>query len=323
MWGNRGLKAWYGGEPFEKALGLGQEDAVRMWRQFIASLHVPDELVAEMKQRYAAPSMFERRCPHAVANLYVRLGACTGSGRTDCGLETFDEIADMDPENPVHILKKIQWLASTCRAGRAHIDELLGNGELLKSQPLKAYALCGDIAWTLGDRKKSLECYDRALGMAYDDYSRRLLSIKVWAAGQEGAIADRYREYLVCDRDKPAASSVERLAVLLAAALEQPDLGLTHYLIARNLLNAGSFEPAAMYLEESLALADLDPGAPLPRLEAMLLLAECLAKVPSRRSEAWALLAQLEAEPGLSPAMTHRMADLREFLQFLESAGEE
>ncbi len=322
MWGIEGLKAWYGGKPFEEALGLKREDAVRMWRQFMASIEVPDELVAEMKQRYAAPSIFERRCPHAVANLYVKAGACMDEGRMDCALETLDSIAAVDPDNPVHGLTAITWLSSRCMAAREHIGQLLGNRELVESKPLKVYGLCGDIAWTVGDREKSMECYGQALDRAYDDYSRRLLAIKMWAAAQEGTLSERYREYLVCDRYGSASSFADRLAVLLTAVLDQPDLGLTHYLIARNLYNAGSFEAAARYLEESLALADLDPEAPLPVQEAELLLAECLLKIPSRRDEALPMLAQLAGRPGLSPAMTHRIGDLQELARFLGSAAE-
>jgi tetratricopeptide (TPR) repeat protein len=321
MWGSGALAAWYGGASFRAAVGVSGEDAVRLWREFLASQEVEPGLVAEMKRLYASPSIFRRTCPHAVAGLAGEAGACMAQGDVACGLERFAAIEELDVGNPLHALHRLQWLSSMCRAPAGEIEALLEGGRLSGYQTLGAHALCGDVAWAAGDAQRASACYGKALAEAYDDYDLRLLRIKAWAVEEGGEISALYRRYLVCDEGAPAQTSAAKLGPLLAALLVQPGQPVTYYLVGRNLFNEESHEAAAAFIEKALSLFAIDPESPFPEDEALLVLADCYLRTPGKAASARPILDELLSRKDLSPSEKFRAGEMKEYLAFLDFQG--
>jgi tetratricopeptide (TPR) repeat protein len=271
----------------------------------------------EMERRYAAPSIFERRCPHAVAVLYDRIGEAMGEGRVGEALDLAGEIRRMDPANPMHALGKARILLASCRCGESEGARLLGDEALKKTQPLAVYSLAGDIAWAAGDTGRAEQYYEAALESAFDDYNRRLLQIKLWAARQGGELSLLLRKYFICSEGSLFESSFSRVALLLLMKEKFPNIPLIPYLLGRNLFNEGCYEAAAACLEEALSLSEERPGVPMPRKEALLLLGSCAVNLPGGEEKAREVTWKLEREKDLSPAESFRMGELKEYLEFV------
>ncbi|MFH1434137.1 MAG: hypothetical protein ABIJ56_00335, partial [Pseudomonadota bacterium] len=115
-WGTGALAKWYGGMDFEDAAGVSEKQAAAKWRAFITGMDVAPQLVSDVKRRYAAPSIFDRTCPHAVANLYERAGQCEGRGDIGGGLDAFSRIEHLDGKNRVHALSRARFITGACMA---------------------------------------------------------------------------------------------------------------------------------------------------------------------------------------------------------------
>ncbi|MBK9070468.1 MAG: hypothetical protein IPL79_05645 [Myxococcales bacterium] len=115
-----GVAAWQAlyrnGGDTQAALQLSLSQLEANWRQFLAGVALPDGAVEAVRERYARPSVFVRRCPHDVAALMETLrtrtpGEASPSGR----LATLHAICNLMP-TPDMMLALGQWSITSARA---------------------------------------------------------------------------------------------------------------------------------------------------------------------------------------------------------------
>ncbi len=318
-WGTGALAKWYGGMDFEDAAGVSEKQAAARWHQFIAGLDVSPQLVSDVKRLHGEPSIFDRTCPHAVANLYKKAGLCSGRGDIGGGLDAFSRIEHLDGKNRVHAMSRIRFITSACMATGSDLTQLLEEAQLKKQRPLDLYSLAGDIAWAAGSGRMAGRYFSSALEHAGSDYDRRLLVIKKWAAGLEEGLSRSFRNYFVCSRDDYPQTSLSKAAGLLDIIEEHPHIAVTYYLFGRVMLNEGKPGTAASYLDKALRVHEMNDVGPLPRIEALLVLTECRLRLPGGLEKAGQAMALLEKEKNLSHAQAFRLAELEQHAKYLQS----
>ena len=317
-WGTGALAKWYGGAGFEDAAGVSEKQAAAKWRQFIAGLDVAPQLISDVKRLYGAPSIFERTCPHAVANLYEEAGTCAGRGDIGGVLEAFSRIEHMDGKSRIHVLRRIRFITRACMATGSDLTQLLEEAQLKKDRPLDIFSLAGDIAWAAGNNQMASGYFSAALEHAGSDYDRRLLAIKKWAAGTEEGLSRSFRNYFVCSRDDYPKTPLSQAAGLLDIIEMHPHLAVTYYLFGRVMLGEGRPETAASTIDKALRIHEMNDVGPLPRTEALLVLAECSLRLEDGREKALQAMALLEKEKNLSHAQAFRLSELEQHAEFLQ-----
>jgi tetratricopeptide (TPR) repeat protein len=310
--GAASLRAWYAGAGFEEAFGIGRREAVGRWREMLGRLDVSRRWVEAMELRYSEPAIWERPCPHQVANIVEDARRAASSGELDRAAKLVGRACAIAPEDEHLALAHLGLAVSRGRSEEARdlLAELrrspLADGPLAPA--LRARS--GDLAWLRGDGRRAAHEYEDALAMTPEDAERRLLLMKRWAARFEGADGD-LRGYLLGTwrphRPREAA------AMLGEIAAEHPHVAQIRYLLGRALVNAGEFEEGA---SELLRSQELDPGLDLVEGEALWLAGWAFARC-GRIEEARDALARLEAMPPPTPALAYRARVLAEVVEAL------
>lgn len=108
-----GVTAWQtlyrNGGDTQAALGLSLAQLEANWRRFLAGIVLPDGAVEAVRERYARPSVFVRRCPHDVAALMESLRTRPASAAAPSDrLATLHAICNLMP-TPDMLLALGQW----------------------------------------------------------------------------------------------------------------------------------------------------------------------------------------------------------------------
>lgn len=258
------------GGDFEAAYGVGRDRLERAWRDMLAGLDVPDTVVEAQRERFRGTSVFARPCPHAVAKRYREALELLGAGQRQDAIAQMREVCSDSLLEPRYLLQLGDMLYGD-EADRPEAETrwaLLAVDDRGVTVSLRAQALrrLASAAAQRGDwaRTRQLIAYARTLPLDLDE--RRELDAMGVTLAHTGPAAEHLRAYFFrvdkprtgAPGEAPSDKTPTPLQAAAAAAEAEPSLGLAHYLLALQQMNADDYAAAARSFE--LALARPLPG---------------------------------------------------------------
>jgi hypothetical protein len=238
-----------GRAAFRDAYARGVRDPeglARSYSAFLAALPSRSRATALARQRFAAPGIVHRPCPHEVAELERQARSATDAHEA---ARVWSHCVKLEPDDPGLLL---QLRRAQLRAGDAAGAAETGRRALSHpklSEPLRAALLTeiGDEAWRRDDAATARDRYDEARTLVQPEPQERALLARLWA------LADSRRwpplRRLLADGDAGA----ETVALLEELAVAEPREGLPRYLVAKQLQNRAEWASCARRAREALS----------------------------------------------------------------------
>ena len=214
--------------------------------KFLESFAEPERAVTLASQRFAAPAIVRKRCPHEVAALQRE----AAQARDPASAATlWARCAEMEPGDPANLvaLRRAQAAAKDFAAARATEEKALAHPRL--SRPLRAQLLtdAGDTAWKAGDVALAQARFQEAALHPQPEPAERALAIRLRAV-RDPASWPALRPLLA-----DGNNSLEVMLEMRDLDLARPRDGLAAYLIARQLQNRGAWSECLKYVASALS----------------------------------------------------------------------
>ncbi|HUS65447.1 MAG TPA: tetratricopeptide repeat protein, partial [Kofleriaceae bacterium] len=234
------------------------------WRAMIDSIQLPSGDPEKVRERFRRGGIFQRPCPHAIADKRGRAARLVGRGRVAEALELLRSICDDAPDEPTYRIDLAELLVRGERPAEAiSIYRALADDAEAVSTSLRAdahVALAG-LAMRAGDKAGVKRALDDAAALQVDDEQARQIAAQRFAAAHAGPAGDALRAYFWPPDATIGVDPLAQLGRAAAAVAAEPSLGLGHYLVGRNLSDRGAFAESARALAHALEL-----GLPSPLL---------------------------------------------------------
>lgn len=251
------------GGDFELAYGRSRDQLAADWQAMVARLDVTAPAREKVRERFRRGGIFERPCPHAVADKLGRLGRLTGRGELDEAIEVARSLCADVPDEPRHLMELAELLFRAHRPDdaaaiyRKLADDQEGMSSTVRADALLALA---QLAAARKDDKALAEALERAALLPMEDDQARQVAVQRFAASHAGPAGPALRAYLWPPDPNAPIDPVVQLGRAAAAAMAEPDLAVTHYLIGRVQSGRGAPVETARELRRAI---DLGLGHPL------------------------------------------------------------
>jgi hypothetical protein len=243
LWESRGAQFIDRLYASQEPVDLG--DLVPDYLRFLDGVRVPERAVALATQRYAAPSIVRKRCPHEVAALVREAQAARDPQRA---AELLARCASLEPDDPALLvaLRRAQVLAKDPAAAARTEAKALAHPKL--SAPLRAQLLTdsGDAAWKAGDVALALARYAEAARLPQPEAGERGLAVRLRAV-PDPATWPALRPLLA-----EANTAPEILLHVRDLDLARPRDGLAAYLLAKQMQNRAAWPECAAFAASAL-----------------------------------------------------------------------
>ncbi len=258
---------------FARAYGRPLPELAAEWGRFIDQQQVaPAEREVE-RERVRRPPVFHKVCAHELALRRQQAADALSHGDVARARHLLLTICQDDPSEPRHLndLMDVLWSAGlrsdAAQAARDLLADPFADGvPVLRA---RAQALLGDFAWLSRDPAAARTAYQRASALPTDESMARLLTAKLLAlsevdhpvagplilrvlVGAPEPDANARDAAAAVSRDRDSALDLYTLGQAIAA---EPELGLSHYLLGRQLFSHGGYLAAAAELRRSLDLS--------------------------------------------------------------------
>jgi hypothetical protein len=252
-YGAEKLRALYHGGDFSDAYGKSRSELEAEWRQMIAKITLPADVIEGTRERFRATSVFSRPCPHAIAARREAAQRAAMVGEHDRAIRLMRDVCRDAPEEPAFRVV----LASVLYEGtREQRDEALrlwssvGDDEAVTST-LRAAALerLAKAAAARGDRAILQALVERAAALPVEGDQRRQLEAQTFALAHGGAAL--YGYFFA------PGGTFRQIEWAELAVLGDPELGFAHYLLGLQHFNEEHWAAAATQLVRAL-----DAGLP-------------------------------------------------------------
>jgi tetratricopeptide (TPR) repeat protein len=279
-WGPETVRAWYGGGSVEALTGLSWEALDDEFRGWLRSLVMPAEATAYAKAIFERPSVWARKCPHAVDALHRSADRCRDERRFDRAMADYGAALALDPEDWHALLERgrIATHYGDEGEGRAALRRLASEGNVPRTWRDRAEEAAADDDLLRGRLDEAEEAYRRIAAHTLDEDAARTLEVKAIAARDERA-RQAVVDLLVGSPGRPVDPWVGALSMGLwagppagssaeppgAASAEVPraagpaDDGLAEYLVGKNLMLHDDFLRAAAFLDRALGAGARTP----------------------------------------------------------------
>jgi len=243
LWESRGAQFIDRLYASEEPVDLG--DLVPGYLRFLDGVRVPERAVALATQRYAAPAIVRKRCPHEVAALVREAQAARDPQRA---AELLERCASLEPDDPALLvaLRRAQVTAKDPAAAARTEAKALAHPKL--SAPLRAQLLTdsGDAAWKAGDVALALARYAEAARLPQPEAGERGLAVRLRAV-RDPATWPALRPLLA-----EANTAPEILLHIRDLDLARPRDGLAAYLLAKQMQNRAAWAECAAFAASAL-----------------------------------------------------------------------
>lgn len=253
-YGAGALKAWYAGAELELVTQGKSWNALEAeFRAWLASVPLSHRLRVAATARFSVPSIFGRRCPHAVDQRFVQAQALLGASDLQGAEEAYRDVLKLDPD---HIgarlglghcaLRRAEPSAALAAYTRVAEDQRLTVGDRLAAREAIA-----NTEFLAGRRPEAARIYRELLDQVGSEAHLRNIEVKLLATEAQGLELDALRALLLGTFREPP--TWDTAAPLLGAWQERrPDYGLPPYLIGKNLFGRAHFRESARYLDLAL-----------------------------------------------------------------------
>ena len=260
------------GGDFHQAYGVNQPELSAQWREVIAQTELPKDAAQIIRERFRQKAIFDRPCPHAIARARDAMGRDVARGDLESAVRRARRVCNQVPGEPQYQLQLAGLLQRhEDAAAAAAIYTRIADDEEGVSSTLRAHALfaLASLAMDAKTPELALSHIDRVLAIPLDDDDRRQAEVMRQVLTHNGPAASALQSIFWQGR----GMDTDRLLLVglaAEAALLEPQLGIAHYLLARQLRGRGSPETTVRALQRALAL----PLVPLVQREAAKILAE-------------------------------------------------
>ncbi|HKE17112.1 MAG TPA: hypothetical protein VKB80_19695 [Kofleriaceae bacterium] len=252
------------GGDFQRAYGRSRDALAEEWRQMVAGIELAPTAHEKVRERFRRGGIFERPCPHAVADKEARLEELVERGEIEEAIRVARVLCDDVPDEPRHrlalaeLLFRGQALAESSAIYRALADETADSSTTVRAEALLSLA---KLAAARDDRKGAAAALERAAALPVDDDQARQVAGRRLANDHTGPAGPALRRYFWPPDPNAPLDPVVQLGRAATAAMAEPDLALAQYLVGRNLDGRGAPAEAARALRRAL-----DLGLPHPLL---------------------------------------------------------
>jgi tetratricopeptide (TPR) repeat protein len=303
------LRAWYGGAFLPALTKSSWEELENQWRGELAHIKLPEAAAAIARARFDRPSVWGRKCPHAV-DLY-RKEAERAQDRGDFiqARRTYDELLRLDPHDDNARLALAGCLLRKGDKDEADrvLSEIAADESASRLVRNRALSQLADLDLEGGDYDRAARRYAQLAERSLDEDSLRTIEVKA------GSLSDpRARRaisaYLVGSPER-GVDAMTAGALMGSWIAEDPSDGLPEYLLGKDLANRGLYADASERLDRALSKR-LPPGRVLREaLRQRVIVACALGDAPAAR-KAYDIWLDKGAEP-----FTARRDALRRLLE--------
>lgn len=265
------------GGDFKAAYGVSQSVLTEGWREAIAATVLPEGAAQIIRERFRRKAIFDRPCPHAIARARDAMGAEVATGDIEGAIRTARGICSDVPAEPRYQLQ----LASLLRRGTADanaqtleaqaIYDAIASDAETTSSTLRAHAHfeLASLAMDAGNAQAALAHLEALLALSLDDDDRRRGEVMRTILMHQGPAHEPLKA-IFWQEDGAEIDRLLLVGLAAEAVMLEPELGLAHYLLARQLRGRGSPKATVRAMQRALAL----PLAPLVEREAARILIE-------------------------------------------------
>src|SRR5437016_4639417 len=243
IWETRGPAAFF--RLYASPESMDLPSLVPEYLRFLQGLREPERAVALATQRYSAPPIARKRCPHEVAALQRQAQAARDP---QSAAEIWARCANLEPDDPALLasLRRAQLAAKDPAAAERTEAKALAHPTL--SPPLRAQILTdsGDAAWKAGDVSRALALYEEAAQLPQTEPAERGLAVRLRAV-RDPQSWPALRPLLAENNNAP-----EILLHLRDLDLARPRDGLAAYLLAKQMQNRGAWAECATFAASAL-----------------------------------------------------------------------
>ena len=264
------FKAIYGQASFEKAYGKPLKSLISEWGAFLDGIQLSDSERAYVDYRFDRPTIFEKVCPRTIGELRRRAHRAVSRGSSGETRRLYEQILEYAPRN---ISYRVEYARSLQRlrefnAADEMIEDLLSRG-LKVRQRVVLLELKGDLAWQKQQLERAREAYEQCTSVeGLPNGKRRLMTVKKAALDEDRRVRDWMRAYLVDEYAKGP-----KVYYPMAWYDIEPKLGLSNYLVGRQLWAHDNWTEAVPYLRRARERLE---GYPLLIAETRRMLVETL-----------------------------------------------
>ncbi|MFL5311456.1 MAG: hypothetical protein ACJ79H_13475 [Myxococcales bacterium] len=243
LWQSRGPAA------FREAYSRGVRDLEGLaaaYARFLDGVPSQPRAVALAQQRFAAPGIVHRPCPHEVAGLEHEAQRA-GDPRT--AVQLWSRCVQLEADDPRLLLqlRRAQLRAGDEASALQTERRALAHPKL--SQPLRAALLVesGDAAWRKGDGAAASQRYEEARALVQPEPQERALFARRWA------MEDPHRWPALRPLLADGETGPETLRLLADLEAQERAEGLPPYLLAKQLQNRADWVACAETVRKALA----------------------------------------------------------------------
>ena len=263
LWFTRGpalLNRIYAGEPIEQVYGplpaLAEGHA-----KYLEGRGAPARVQALLGQRFRAPGIVRRRCPHEVADLTRQANEALAGTDAARAVELWRKCAALEPDDPNLLLglRRAQLAAKDPTGAREAEEAALAHPKLGPAQRAQLLIEAGDAAWKAGDAATAKGRYEEAAKLPQFEPQERAVEARLAALAEPESWPAAKK--LLADNDPGPLTWL----LLSRWSESRPLDGLPLYLLAKQMQNRRDFEECGK--AAALALQRRLPG-PLFVIEA-------------------------------------------------------
>jgi tetratricopeptide (TPR) repeat protein len=253
------VRKWYQGDALPKLTQASWADLEARFREHVEHISLPDAARAIAKARFDRPSVWGRKCPHAV-DLY-RKQAEEAGGRGDYieAMRTYERLLGTDPhdEGAQFDLAGCFMRRGDTKEAQKRLSALAGDESASRIIRNRALATLADLDLANGDTERAAQRYAQLAARTIDEDALRTIEVKMGSLGDPRA-RKAIAAFLVGTPER-GIDSTKAGALLGAWIGEDPTDGLPEYLLGRDLLGRGMYAEAAERFDRALAKR-LPPG---------------------------------------------------------------
>jgi hypothetical protein len=253
-YGAEKLRALYrSGDDFEGVYGKSFSQLEHEWKEMIAAIALPPDVIEAARERFRRTSVFSRPCPHAIAARRDAAADAAAEGDRQRAIRLMRNVCKDAPEEPSHRFELGIYLAGGTEGDRTEAIDLwtaiAADAEHVTST-LRANALdrLARAAATRGDLAAVKDLITRESQLSLDGGQRRLVIAQLYALDHDGPAGPALRGYFFAPPGTFDQAAWSELAII-----GEPELGLGHYLLAFQHYHARSWQGAVAEYEKALA----------------------------------------------------------------------
>jgi len=290
------LRSWYGGASLPALTKSSWDELETKWRSELSQIKLPDAAQAIARARFDRPSVWGRKCPHAV-DLY-RKEAEHAQERGDYiqARRTYEDMLRLDPHD-----EGARLSIAGCLLRRGEIDEarkvlagISGDESATRIARNRALSQLADLDLEGGDYDRASKHYAELASRSLDEDSLRTIEVKASSLGDTRA-RRAIAAYLVGPPER-GVDTMTAGALLGSWAAEDPTDGLPEYLLGKDLANRGLYADAAERLDRALAKR-LAPGRVLREALRQRVIVACALGDAASARKAYDIWVDRGAEP--------------------------